>query len=97
MPIKIAIDFGGWFRQNQGLKSKKQQVHPIGGHPRSAQQAALRVPPKFCRGNAAIPCFRGNLVEPRVEIRCAAPYRPFGAPFTYKYPLCAPKNEISRE
>ena len=47
----IAINFGRWFHQNQGPKSKNQQVHLIEGHPGSAQQAALCAPPKYCREN----------------------------------------------
>ena len=43
--IKIVIDLGEWFRQNQGPKTKNWDMQPTGGQVGSAQQAALRAPP----------------------------------------------------
>jgi len=36
-PIKIAIDFGGWFHQNWGSKSRNQKMQQTGRQAGSAQ------------------------------------------------------------
>ena len=37
-PTRIAIDLGGWFRQNRGPKSIFQEVQPTGGQAGSVRK-----------------------------------------------------------
>ena len=68
-PTNIAIDFGELFRQNQGPKTKNQDIQLTAGRHDSVRQAAPRARPYYGHGNAAMSHFRGYVMEPRT-----APY-----------------------
>ena len=55
--LKIAIDLERSFYTNQGLKGQIREQKLTGGQPGGAQQAALRAPQRYCRGNAAFVAF----------------------------------------
>ena len=46
-------NLGEWFHQNQGPKTRNQDMQLTGDRRDSAQQAALRAPHQYSHGNAA--------------------------------------------
>ena len=90
MPIKIVIDFGGWFCQNQGPKSENQQnqqAHLTGGIREARSRRRCARLPSIAAETGQMLCSRGNLVEPRAEfdarLRTAplVPLSPINTPF----------------